>query len=75
VDDLIIHRHFHIELATDRLPQDLGITVLDVAAIFAKVECDAIRPSQLRLGSRPDRVWFHGLAGLPDGCNVVNVYA
>ena len=48
------------------LAKNSQITVLNVAAIFAQMQRDAVRPAQLRQRCRPDRVRLDRPPGLPD---------
>jgi len=73
VDDLIDTGHFQIQLDVRRFTQQSHITILDVAAIFAEVDCDSVRPAQFCQRCRPDRIGFHGAACLAHGCHVIDV--
>jgi hypothetical protein len=65
--------HFQVELDVDRLLEEIQVPVLDVAAIFAKVQGDPIRPAQLGLDGGPNGVGFVSPAGLPHGGDMVDV--
>ncbi len=67
--------HFQIELDRDGLPQDAQVALLDVAAVFAEVERDAVRAAQFGQRRCPDGVWLEGPPRLADGGYVVNIDA
>ena len=67
--------HFQVELHGDRFAEDPQVAVLDVAAVFAEVQGDAVGPAQLRQGGRPDGVGLVGPPRLPHGGHVIDVDA
>ena len=73
--DLPVAGHFQVQLDGDRLAEDPQVAVLDVAAVLAEVEGDAVGPAQFGQGGRPDRIGLVGSPGLPDGGDVVDVDA
>jgi hypothetical protein len=48
---------------------------LDVAAVLAEVERDAVGPAEFGERGRPDGVRLVGAASLPDGGDMVDIYA
>ena len=48
---------------------------MDMAAVFAEMERDAVGPAEFRERGRPDGVGLVGAASLPDGGDVVDVDA
>ena len=75
VEHLVVAGHLQVQLHGDRLAQDRQVAVLDVAAILAQVERDAVGPAQFGQRGRPDRVGLVGPPRLPDGRHVVDVDA
>ena len=67
--------HFQVQLDGDRLAQDPQVAVLDVAAVLAEVERDAVGPAQFGQRGRPDRVRLVGPPRLADRGHVVDVDA
>ena len=51
------------------------IAVVDVPAVLAQVDGDAVGPAQLGLGRRPDRVRLVGPPGLPQRGHVIDIDA
>jgi len=45
-----------------------------MAPVLAQVNGNSVRTGQLALGRSPDRVRLIGKPGLPDGCDVVDIY-
>ena len=65
--------HFEVEFdLTDRF-EPLNIVVLDVAAVFAEMDGDAVGATQLCLNRGPNRVGFVGAAGLAYRGDVVDI--
>lgn len=50
------------------------VTVLDVPAIFAEMNRDAIGSSKACFLGSLGRIWFPGPPGLADGGNMVDIY-
>jgi hypothetical protein len=57
-----------------KLDQSAHIIILDVPAVFAQVNRDAIRAAQVRFDRGPDRVGFIRPPRLPNGGDVVDVH-
>ena len=66
-------RHLQVELDVDELAQPPHVLVLDVAAILAQVDGDAVGSAQVRFDGRPDRVGLVGAPRLPQRRDVVDV--
>ena len=58
VDHLGGRRHLEVELDVDELAQPPHVLVLDVPAILAQVNGDAVGAAQMRLDGRPHRIGF-----------------
>src|SRR5690606_13844839 len=70
----VVAGEFEIQLHGDCLTEQVEIALLDVAAILAEVERNAVGTSQLGERGRPDRVGFVRHAGLTHRGHVVDVY-
>ena len=70
---VFVARQLHVELAGNGLTQDEQVSVLNMPAIFAKMNGDAVRSAQLRQRRGGNRVWLVGQARLTNRCNVVNI--
>jgi hypothetical protein len=55
------------------LLEEYDITVADVASVLAQMYGDSVCPGKFALDCGPDGVWLVSFAGLPDGCNVVDI--
>lgn len=73
-DDGFGQAHLEVELAGDGFLEEADVAVIDVTAVLAEVDGDAVRSGKLALNGGPDGVRLDGSAGLPDGCYVVYVY-
>jgi hypothetical protein len=51
------------------------VLILNVTAILAQMNRDAVGSSQMGLNSGPNRIGFIGAPSLPDCCDVINIYA
>ena len=71
--DLLGHRHFQVEFDVHGLLEEIQIAVLDVPAVFAEVDRDAVGSAQFGLDGGPDGVRFVGPPGLPDGGHVIDI--
>ena len=58
-----------------KLTQAPHIFVLDMAPILAQMHRDAIGASEVRLDRRPHWIRLVGAAGLPHGCDMVDIDA
>ena len=67
--------HFQVELDLSQVSQFAHIGVLNMTAVFAQVNCNAIGTANVRLHGSPDRVRFIGTARLAQCGYVVDVYA
>jgi hypothetical protein len=67
------HAHFEIQFAGDGLFEDLDITVVDVAAVLAKVDGDSVCACEFALSGRPDGVRLVSSPRLPYGRDMVNI--
>jgi hypothetical protein len=74
-DDIFRGGEFQVQLDGHRLAEDAEVAVLNVAAVFAEVEGDAVGPAEFRERGRPDGVRLVGAASLPDSGDVVDIYA
>ena len=74
-DDLVGDRHFEVEQIGDDLPQDAHIAVLDVPAVFAQMDGDAVGAAQQRRAPRQHGIGFQGAASLPNRGDVIDVDA
>jgi hypothetical protein len=73
--DIFRGGEFEVQLDGYGLAEDAEVAVLDVAAVFAEVQRNSIRPAELGERGRPNRVRLVGAASLPDSGNVVDIYA
>src|SRR5262245_36865442 len=71
-DDLVHRRHFQVE-SRDELTKDAHVAVLNVAAILAQVDGDAVSPTRQSTRRRRPRVWLGGAAGLAHRGDVIDV--
>ena len=67
--------HLQVKPGPDGLAEDMQVAVLDMAAIFAEMDRDPVRPRQLGQNRRPDRVRLIAAPGLAEGGDVVDVNA
>ena len=75
VDHLARGRHLEVELDVDELAQPPHVLVLDVPAVLAQVDGDAVGAAQVRLDGRPHGVGLVRAARLPQRGHVVDVDA
>ena len=74
-DHFVRHGHFEIDRQISRV-FDLGeIFVADMTAVFAQMDGDAIRATFRRKLSGAHNIRMAAAAGIPDGCNMVNIDA
>ena len=66
--------HLEVERAAHRLAQHAHVAVLDVPAILAQVDGDAVGARELAQRSRPHRVGVARAACLPQRRDVVDVH-
>ena len=67
--------HLEVELDVHELAQASHVLVLDVPAILAQVDGDAVGAAQVRLHRRPHGIGFVRAARLPQRRDVVDVDA
>ena len=67
--------HFQVELDGNGLAEDPQIALLDVAAVLAEMDGDAVGPAQFGQCGRPDRVGLESPPRLADRRHVVDVDA
>ena len=67
--------HFQVELHGDRLAEHAQVAVLNMAAIFAQMQRDAVGAAQFGQGRGPDRVGLVRAAGLAQRRYVVDIDA
>ena len=75
VDHLVGCRHFEIELDLRQRTQFFDVGILDVTAIFAQMNGDAVCAADMGFDGRPDGIGFVGAPRLTDSGHVVDVYA
>ena len=71
---LIGGRHLEVERDGKRLGQPLDVGVRDMAAVFAQMRRDPVRPRLLRSLRGPDRVGIVAAPGIPHGGDVIDVH-
>ena len=83
VDHLVGGGHLEVELeaasagagiASEHVAEASDIVVVDMAAVLAEVDGDAVGPAELGLVGGADGVWFAASAGLADGGDMVNIH-
>ena len=72
---LIGCRHLKIKRHGQNLHQPINIRVRNMAAVFAQMRRDAIRPGLLRQLGRAQRIRISAAARISHGCNVIDVHA
>ena len=73
-DNRLGHAHFEIEFAGDGFAEQPDIAVIDVTAVLAQVDGDAVCAGKLAFGGRPDGVRLVGFAGLANCRDMVDIY-
>ena len=75
IDDVFGDAQFQIELALYALAEEADIAIVDMAAVFAEVDGDAIRAAEFGFDGGPDGVGFVAAPRLAEGRDVVDVDA
>src|SRR5581483_11092966 len=65
--------HLQVELRPDRLTEDLQVPVLNVTAVFTKMDDDAVGPRQLGKHRRGDWIGLLGLSRLAQRRNMIDI--
>jgi phosphate transport system protein len=74
-DHLIRCRHLKIQLDVCQFGEPANIVILNVPAVFAQMNRDAVSAAKVRTGRRPNRVGLVGSPGLAYCGNMVDVHA
>ena len=74
-DHLGGRRHLEIERHEELPLEAPHIRIADVAPVLAEMGGDAVGPRQDSHVGGPDRVRMDAAAGIPDGCDVIDVDA
>jgi hypothetical protein len=61
-------------MGSNYLPQDSDILIMDVPAVAAKVDSDAVGSGELAYHGCSDGVWLKRFARLSNSCDVVDIY-
>ena len=69
----MVRGHLDVEMRRDGLAQQLHVAVLDVPAVAAQMNGDALRAGKLADDGRGDGIRLVGLARFPDRGDVVDV--
>ena len=72
---LALAGHLQVKFDGHCLAEDPQIALLNVAAILAEMEGDAVGPPQFRQCGRPDRIGLESPPDLADRCHVIDVDA
>ena len=75
LDDLRVGGQLEIQLHRDRLAEHFEIAVLNVAAVFAEMDRDAVGPAQFGQHGGPDRVGLVGPPRLPQRRDMIDIHA
>ena len=73
LDHLWCSGHLQVEFDVHQLPKPPNVFVLDVTAIFAQMDGDAVGTPKMGLGRRPDGIGLPRPPGLADGGHMVDV--
>ena len=74
-DHLVGHRHFEIHAGLQRLAHHRDVAILDVPAILAQMQRDAVGAGLLGEKRRVQRIRIAGAARLAQRRHVINVHA
>jgi hypothetical protein len=66
---------FKVHLRTEGLRKDQNVAILDMTAIFSKMDRDAIGSAEFSQNSRSHRIGFDGSACLTHRGYVIDIYA
>jgi hypothetical protein len=75
LNDLSSAGKFKVHLRTKGLRKDQNVAILDMTAIFSKMDRDAIGSAEFSQNSRSHRIGFDGSACLTHRGYVIDIYA